>query len=386
VAATWTWLLADLRTNVIIAEVPLTGGRPSKRLGASGTLSGSFPVAAPAPAGSSWYAVTRPARTAIYALRDGAPWWGGIVWTSRYRRSTGTVELGAADWWSYFDHRKVLPILSSPSVTDVAQETVAYSATDQNEIARNLVTLAQSHTGGDIGIVLDTSTSGTTRDRTYEGYDLIDTGQALKNLSQVQGGPDLMFDVLPTLPASGRPVRILRIGTPTLGQSGSPHVFEYGANVLDYDWPSDGTRMATRAYAVGSGSERGALIAVAEDTDRYGDGWPMLEADAAYSTVSESDTLQGHADADQAAARLPVVIPTLLVRGDGTDRHGRKVGPSIGDYAPGDDARVVIDDADFFGGQPIDTTMRLVGVDVDPYADGGETAELVCNPVLDDVA
>ncbi len=381
-AAEWSYLLADLRSNIITAEIPLAGARISKRLGAAGAMSGTWTLSTRW-GGDDPYSLTRPARTALYALRDGRPIWGGVLWTSDYDSERGTIALGAADWWSYFDHRKLLPVLPpTPAVTDVAALTTVYTQVDQNDIARALITRAQTHTCGDIGITFDAGLSDTLRDRTYPGYDLSDVGTALKQLSEVEGGPDVQFDVSSELDSNGRPVRLLRLGTPLLGQVGSPWVFEAGGNVLNYRWPSDGTRMATRTFAVGEGSETGQLIAVAEDTARYDDGWALLEADTNYSTVTDTTTLQGHADGDQYAARLPVVLPTLTVRGDGTNARGRVVGPAIGDYNPGDDARVVIQDAFFANG--LDTRMRIVALDIDPGDNTVETVGLTMSALADD--
>lgn len=382
-AAEWTYLLADLRTGYITAEVPLSGARPSKRLGAAGTMQGTWSVA------QDWagdpYALTRPARTAVYVLRDGNPLWGGILWTSSYAKRSGQISLGAADWWSYFDHRRVLPLLpGAPGLADIAQLDVTFTQLDQNEIARQLVAQAQAHTGGDLGLVLDAADSGTVRDRTWHGYELADVGAALKQLSEVDGGPDIMFDVGANLDSSGRPVRLMRIGNPRLGQQGAPFVFEWGANIIDYTWPSDGTRMTTRAFALGEGSERGAQIAVAERFEAYVDGWPLLESDVNYSTVVEAATLQSHADADLAAGKLPVVLPTLTVAGSGRNAAGEQVWPAIGEYAPGDDARVIIEDEFFRSG--LDVTMRIVGIDFNPDDDGLETATLTMSPVTDNVA
>lgn len=383
--AHWSYLLADLRTNVITAEVPLTGVRISTKLGAAGSMSGTWEIPQNWDGGTP-YSLTRPARTALYALRDGRPLFGGVVWTSDCDNGD-KVSFGAGDWWTYLDHRRVVPLLSnaSPPVTEVANLDVAFTQVDQNEIARQLVALAQSHTGGDIGIVPDAVDSGVLRDRTWHGYELADVGQALKQLSEVEGGPDILFTVAANLDDQGRPIRQMRIGNPHLGQVGSPFVFESGANILSYRWPSDGTRMATRAYALGEGSERGAIIAATEDSDTVANGWPLLEADANYSTVTEPATLQAHAVADQYAGRLPVVLPTITVTGDGANRFGQRIWPAIGEYSPGDDARVVIRDK-FFGADGLDVTMRIIEIGIDPGDGGAETATLTLAPLSDDVA
>jgi hypothetical protein len=176
----------------------------------------------------------------------------------------------------------------------------------------------------------------------------------------------------------------MRVGNPLIGQSGEPWVYETGANILSFTFPSDATRMATRSYAKGEGSELGSLIAVAESTYSYDDGWPVLEHDEAYSNVVDVDTLQAHADADRYAARLPAALPTLVVAGDGRDRYGNRVYPEIGSYGVGDQARVILQDLFFADG--ISFTARILGIDIDPGDDGVETVTLTMAPMADDVA
>lgn len=375
-APRWTYLIADLRTNAILGELPLAGPRMSKLLNAAGTLTATtLPLSDRRMRDLDVFDMTRPARRAVYAVRDARPWWGGIIWTSTRDSASDTVSIGAGDFWTYFDHRKLLPVLTvpPPSYTYVAERTTTYGGVEQNQLARNLVALAQSHTGGDIGLAVDATSSGITRDRTYRGFELTDVGEALRQLAGVIDGPDICFDVGGP-DTAGRPTRLLRLGTPLLGQQGSPHVWEAGGNILSYKWPSDGTRMATRTFAVGDGIDQGALIAVAEDTARYADGWPLLESETGYTTVTTTDVLQEHADADQVGARLPVVLPQLVVKGDSA--------PRVGEYGVGDDARVVIRDSFFRAG--IDTPMRVIGIEISPGEDV-EAVTLTMSPLLEDV-
>ncbi|MFD6302267.1 hypothetical protein ACFWFF_04180 [Streptomyces sp. NPDC060223] len=57
----------------------------------------------------------------------------------------------------------------------------------------------------------------------------------------------------------GRPVRRFRVGTPHLGKQGTPHVWEYGVNLIGCTWPVDGappravsTPSVSRARPAGS--------------------------------------------------------------------------------------------------------------------------------------
>jgi hypothetical protein len=380
--ADWTYQLADLRTGAVTAEIELTGVRISQRLNAAGTMNGTWAVPNTWQGGSP-YTLTTPARTMGVALRDGRPMWAGVLWTRRPNADKQTVELGFSDFWSYFDARFVLPPFTPNGTTSqVSQMNTTFGQVEQNDIARQLLAQAQAHVGGDLGIVADTTISGIVRDRTYAGHELVDVGTALKQLAEVIDGPDIMFGVAPELDTNGRVVKLMRIGDPRLGQDGSAHVFELGANALGYTWGSDGTRMATRAYASGEGIEAGQLIATAEHDVRHSDGWPLLEAETSFNTVSSDSTLQEHADAELRRNWLPVVTPTLTVDGSGLDAAGRQAFPAIGEVNPGDQVRCVLRDW-FFAGAGIDTVMRIVAVDVEP--EGVESMTLTLNPVLDDL-
>lgn len=379
--ADWTYLLADLMTGAVTAEIEMTGVRISQRLNTAGTMNGTWAV--PQNFNGDPYTLTTPARTMAVALRDGRPMWAGILWTRRPDAEKQTVDIGCSDFWSYFDSRFVLPpYIPDGTTTQASSFSTGFAQIEQNTIARQLVAQAQAHTGGNVGIVVDTTDSGILRDRNYAGHELVTVGTALKQLAEVIDGPDLQFSVSPELDSNGRVVKTLRIGDPKLGVAGSPHVFELGGNVLSYSWPSDGTRMVTRSYATGEGIEAGQLIAVAEMSERYSDGWPTLEAEISYNTISSGDTLQEHADSDLRRSWLPVVVPTITVDGSGKNASGDKVGPSVAEYAPGDEVRIVLKDWFFRDG--IDEQMRIVSIDYEP--DGIETATIALNPILDSVA
>ncbi len=380
--ATWSYLLADLITGAVTADIELTGVRISQRLNTAGSMTGTWAIPQNWDSGSP-YVLTTPARTMGVALRDGRPIFGGVLWTRRVNPDKGSVDLGFSDWWSLLDSRFVLPPFVPDGTTgQVSNFGTTFTAVEQNDIARALLAQAQAHPGGNLGIVADTTVSGIVRDRSYAGHELVDVGTALKQLAEVIDGPDIMFGVAPELDANGRVVKTMRIGTPKLGVEGSPHVFEYGASIIGYAFASDGTRMTTRAFATGEGMEAGQLIAVADDTARTAAGWPLLETETSFNTVSLDSTLTEHAAAELKRNSLPVVTPTITVLGDGRDSEGSKVYPSLGEYACGDQVRVVIED--MFFADKLDTQFRIVSIEIQP--DGVETADLVLNPVLDDVA
>lgn len=376
-ASQYTYLIADLRTNAILGELPMVSVKWNKKLCDCGTFTGKT-IITPKIQALDPYTLTTPTSRAVYVLRGNNPVWGGILWTRKYDSESRVLSIGAADWWSYYNHRYILPALSSTAYTDttyVAGLSTTYTGVEQNELARNLLALAATHTGGDIGITLDSSSSGIFRDRTYYGYQLKDIGSALQDLCNVLNGPDMTFDVGPT-DANGRPTRVLRLGTPHLGQQGSPWVWELGGNLRSYVWPSDGTRMETRAFATTDGTAEGTPIGVAEDPTKYTYGWPLLESSQQYSGVSQPQTLIDHATSDMMVNRLPVVLPTVKVDGS--------LSPTLDDFSVGDDCRLVIKDEFFTRG--LDTSARVIGLDVTVADEGGEeSVQLTMSPLLGDV-
>lgn len=378
---TWTYLIGDLRTNLILEEIPLSGVRWSKRLNDSGTLSGTWQLG-PSEIRNA-YLLTTPARSTIFVLRDSQPIWAGIIWTRSYDSVSQRLTIGCADFWSYFDHRKVLSAFNpvGQDVSYVAARQTSYTQIDQNQIARNLVQQAQAASGpagsaGNVWVTFDTTTSGTLRDRNYYGYELSNVGDMLRNLANVIDGPDMLFDVQ-AKSSDFRPKVILRIGTPLLGQQGARNVWDVGGNVISYTWPSDGSRMATRAFAVGDGSEKGLLVGYKENVARYSAGWPLLETEKAYDTVTIPQTLFDHAAADVATARSPVVLPTLRVRGD--------MLPRLSDFSIGDGGLLVIPPGDVFHRAGLNAAVRVIAMDVRPDSEGGDDVSLTCAPLSEDV-
>ncbi|ANZ35526.1 hypothetical protein BBK82_04960 [Lentzea guizhouensis] len=375
----YRYQIADLATNRILEDVRLTGVSFNKPLNGSGRFDATWKLGAKTRHLDA-YDLTMPTRRCIYAWRDDRPMWGGIIWTRKYSSTSQTVTIGAGEWWSYFDHRAVLPLLpASPGIFDLAGLAApSYAGIDQNQIARNLVALAQSHTGGDIGIRLDldTTTSGQLRDRTYPPYKLSNAGEMLRNLTGVIGGQDMVFDVAASSTGAAAPDRVLLQGTPWLGQQGSSHVWELTGSATSYEWDSDGTRMATRAYAVGEGVDLGTPIAVSEDSSKYAIGFPLLELDTSYDG-DDPDVLGAHAQGDQEAARLPVVLPRFVVRGD--------VPPTAADVSRGDDGRLIIPAGDLFHRRGWDGPVRVVDIKYSPSA-SAERLEITAAPMLDDVA
>jgi hypothetical protein len=171
----------------------------------------------------------------------------------------------------------------------------------------------------------------------------------------------------------------MRLGTPRLTQSGASHRWDLGGNLLSFAWRSGGGTMATRVFYEGEGAERGARIAVSEETGLYADGWPLLETDRIDATITSDTVLQAKADALQLGTRLPSVTVELRVRAD--------LPPVLGEYAPGDEGRFVIGEGkDPLFPDGLDVAVRIVSMDVTIDGRGKETVTLLCRVLGQGVA
>jgi hypothetical protein len=364
--SSYTYLIADLASGTILDELPLSGVSFDKRLNDTGSFRGQVPVDDPVVRARHPRLLTEPGRNAIYVDRDGELLWGGIIWTSRYGAAKGVLEIGASDFLSYFERRRVLATPVS------ATGTVSYSNVDQLAIAADLIDLAQSHPGGDLDLeVRGSDSSGIARTVAYSAGELKPVADALRDLANADGGFDFAVDV--EYGPDGRPRRFIRFGYPRLGQPGGPHVWEYGVNLIDFGWPRDASSMVTRMFAQGSAADDTPLLRYAEDNAAYDQGWILLEDAASQLDTRDPTLVDAQARGALAARRRPVVLPELTVRAD--------VDPIVGGYSVGDDVRLVIEDP-FFADHPVDVTVRLLSFEVAPGDDAGlEQVTLTVAPI-----
>lgn len=373
----YRWYFGDLRTGKISRPgVDLTSFTWSNAFDGPGTLDGTFPVSARKADGSKYWpdilSDTAPAKQFMavsYTDSLGVETFleGGPIWTTNHNDPAGTFQIGAAGLWSYFDHRKVMPVLAAGD--NPALATVAYTTAELSLQAKRLVELAASHTGGDLPIVLpsdaDLGGVGSAHVRTYPGYELGWTGERLRQLIEVEGGPEIQF--VPRRRADDpRFIEwVMRIGVPPsmmLTQSGSPWVFDRSVprgGVLELSVATDGSQQSFRSWSSGQGDAETKVIGRAEDLTLVNAGWPLLENEVTSNdNVVLLATLDAAAGEDVARGSRPLRTYTLKV-----DRDAR---PNVGQYRPGDLATIRVKNHDTLPDGDIE--VRIVSLSGDTSA------------------
>jgi hypothetical protein len=353
----YRYLFADLLTNAILAELPITGVSFTQQLNTAGTFTGHLLLSGVDAESLNISAGTIPGRTAIYVDRNGVLVWGGVLWNREYNSTSQTMTFQAREFESYFERRKITT-------------TQVYTNTDQLTIANALMNNAQAATGGNIGVTTTPTTSGVLVSRTYYGYELKNVYSALQDLSKQLNGFD--FNIQVAYDGGGNPTKRLVLSYPKSGTtysstSLSAPVFQFpSGNVVEYEYPEDASIAANTVYGLGAGSNEGKLIATATDSTKLAAGWPLLEQEANYSDITDATMLQNLANGQITATSYPpttlrVVAPPY-------------VNPEFGTYVIGDECRVIITDNRF--PTTLDAIYRLVALSVTPGENGPERITL----------
>ncbi|MBL1107345.1 hypothetical protein JK361_22525 [Streptomyces sp. 5-8] len=376
---TYTYLFCDLRTDTLLAELPLADVSYSVELNSIGTLRGTIPYTAETlPLDPE--TASAPGRTAVYVDRDGVLVWGGIVWTRD--RATGGKQIQASEFLSYYQHRYVkktlatdTSLLTNSAYVDAGGQRL-YS--DQKFVMWSLLKYAAMQSGGDIGVDLNPLTGtphGITRTAAYFGYERPEIYKAIADLSASDDGFDFAIEVGWTPAANNVPPRRFRQARTwfprrgrTVAESGL--VFSKGGgagSIIDYSWPEDGTSIVTEMSGLGAGSGEARVVKTARSQAMLDAGWPLLEGVAAFDGIVDEAQVQGMTNAE---------LNTRGEQGQPSFEVAADVDPAFGSYSVGDEALFTIEP------EPQSPTgreavLRIVAIE-NTASDGPERVRLTC--------
>lgn len=104
IAVEYRYILAEMLSGELLAELPFVDVSYSRTLDDAGSFSGSFPITE-AIEKQDIYNVTMPGRTALYVLRNGQCIWGGMVTVRTYNAKERKLQISADEFVSYLDRR-----------------------------------------------------------------------------------------------------------------------------------------------------------------------------------------------------------------------------------------------------------------------------------------
>lgn len=344
------WHVGDLKTGRITATLPLTGASWTRTLDDAGVLGGTLQLGDPAQTILRPRALTEPGRTFLAAAWvEPNPDGGfdelgfidaGPIWTHNYDDASRTLRLGSAGVLSYYDHRKVLPVLApGESAQGVISST---SGVTLGTVVKKLVALAHTHTDGALPVVLPADVAGTAA-VDYPGYELAWVGDAIRALTQREGGPEVQFLPRRSAADSRNLEWVMRVGddtNPLLAQAGADWVIDHSVpntRVTGISVDVDGARLGSRAWAPGSGSGESRLCVAVDDPTLTDRSWPLLEVeDTTLGTIEDTTVLTGYATTLARRSRSAPESWTVAVAAGGY--------PKPHQVNPGDWATVIVGD------------------------------------------
>jgi hypothetical protein len=368
-ATQYRYLFADLITNDILAELPLTNVSFTQTLNTPGSFSGTILGSDINETGYDIAGSTIPARTAIYVDRDGVLIWGGIIWLRTWDSDSQHFNFQAREFGSYFEQRRITDNFMA------GDQALVYDNEDQLFIAQDLLTLAQALAGGDIGVVVPNNVSGVDVTRVYYAYEFKDVWGAIKDLSNQQDGFDFNIDV--AYDTNLEPRKYAQTAYPYRGitfnaNNADALVFEFPGNIVAYEWPDDGSVVSNKMYGIGPQSNEAKIVAVATaPTDQIAAGYPLLEDTVSYTDQYDPNILYQQTLGEVTAKQLPVVTPKIVIPAYAS--------PVLGSYKTGDECLLRITDDRFpnnGSGFGLSQVYRIVAISVQPGEDGPERVTL----------
>ncbi|SFR76172.1 hypothetical protein SAMN05428970_2024 [Agromyces sp. CF514] len=341
------WFLADLRTGRQILDLPVMAGRWERLLNRPENIECTLDLNDPDVIALGARNTTATGKTVLAVAEGDVILAAGPIWVRSYGHDGTTMTLTAKGVWSYYDRRHILPpVAATVPLTDFTVPDpdesgktmpnpalkTAYTGLELGTIAKRIVQQAHSWPGGALPIVFEADRAGI-HERTYEGSDFKVVGDVLRQLQEVEGGPDVRF--MPRFTADRLGIEwVLETGTQAepLLASTVTHRWDVTATdspVSNLNIDEDASDLVDLGWVTGGRSADEVLVSRLQSTHLTGLGYPLYEGmDSTRSSVVVQSTLDGHAGELVDTGSAPVETWSFDVE--------TSVAPSVGSYFEGD--------------------------------------------------
>lgn len=341
--ARYRYILCDLLTNQVIAELPFYGVYLSRKLSGKGSCTATMALDSTGYSNSDILEATNPGRTALYVDREGGLVWGGILWSRTYQSQSKSLQLTGETFESFFSKSMIESSLTQTNV-------------DLRTIIINLVTQMQAKPYSNLGITVPSAfTGGRTTTVKFNDYEVWSYAKAIDQIATMEGGPEYTIEV--QYDNNGNPSKSLLVGSP-LGNSyyDTQLVFEYPGNIKNYWYPESAANSAVSVIGIGAGEGNKMTRDKFTWQDLLNAGYPNIQS--VYTNKDTKDGAQLASQTKQEATRLkmPVSVPTIETRSE--------IEPIFGTYPLGTYAKFAITDPRF----PTKTEIpiRVIGWEARP--------------------
>lgn len=184
----------ETRTGAVVDFLPHTALSFNTPLDDSGKAEATIPLCVPELEGLDLRAVTTPWRFSLLIASGDTVHWFGPITPGRTYNGDGTITLPASELWAIFAARPLLGNYDTVGVNGEPATDLTLTAATLSGLAVRIAERAQVLPGGSLPLALPDYEPGDDHTRTYEGSQLTPAAEALKNLTEVENGPDIRFD------------------------------------------------------------------------------------------------------------------------------------------------------------------------------------------------
>lgn len=365
--ADYRYLVTDLLTNTVIAELPLTGVTYAQSLNDAGEFNASLLLSdsriATTLGTSSIDYCTTPARTGLYIERDGQIVYGGVIWSRSYNSQSATMSLAGREFESYFGRRRI-------STTNIFGPN-----TDQFTVVKTLIDAAQAAAYGNIQI--DTSGIGLCGQNIPDvlaiyGYERRNLLDVISDLAKQEPPYGFDFHVDVAYGAGNTLTRAFNLSYPHKGIDYATNQFapmlEFPGSIIAYSYPENGSALTNTLYGFGAGSSDSQYVSSQSSAESFANGFPLLEDVQSFSQIPDPRIVDNLTKAQVLAKDSPVVVMEARWAPVVDAVTGAVAAPTPNEINIGDQVRIRIKD-DRFTTQ-VDTVLRVVKTAVRVGDDG----------------
>jgi len=326
----YRYIFGSLRTESIIAEIPLFGTYMDNELNVGGRFDGSFNLDMTGFDNQTLMDATIPGRCFVVCEREGQPVWGGYVWSRTYQSQAKTIQLYAQSFEYYPTHQLIRNDFVSTNTEQLIIFNSLWTDMMNSTASRNLNINLPS---GIPPTVIPKSVVVAASDFKY--YDEI-----ISSLADSADGFDWTIDIGKS---GSNYIKTLRAGHPTIGTTDPRQLtFEYPGNILNYYATESMTDAGTNVFTLGSGEGTSMIYTEYVHQDLLDSGSPRWDITSSRKDIDNQAQVDSFGIQEGTIRRPPMLVVKPSLKAN--------VVPEFGSFGLGDACNLVITDSRFPSG------------------------------------
>jgi hypothetical protein len=341
----YRYIFGSLRTERIIAEIPLFGTYMDLELNVGGRFDGSFQLDQTGKRNQDLVDATIPGKCFVIVERNGVPIWGGFVWSRTYQSQAKSLQLYCQHFMQY------------PTYQLIRSDFFRFGS-DQQQVFLDLWAHMQAVPGRNININQPAVAPTMALQKLVDvrASDFKYYGEIMSTLADANDGFDWLIDINAY---NDGYIKTLRTGYPSLGSlDPSRMIFEYPGSILNYYATEAMTDAGTNVFTVGSGEGDAMPFHEEVAQDLLDTGFARWDVLAPRKEIESQTDLDVIGVQEGLVRRPPKLVFKPELKAD--------VVPEFGSFGLGDAATLRIRDARFPSGKSFAT--RLVKWTLQPQS------------------